>query len=203
MTNVELYGIVLCGGKSSRMGTDKSLLNYHGVEQRYHLYGLLKPFCEQTFISYDPKSQVPDAAFHSISDLPVYSGKGPITGLLSAFALFPEKHMLLIGCDYPFLQAADISHFLSQIPSNAIAAAFYNYHDNCYEPVLAWYSSTAGILIAKYFDEGNTSLQKFLEKIGAYKVQPSDINVIRSIDTYEEYILAKEQMAIKHKILDA
>ena len=45
------YGLVLCGGKSTRMGTDKSMLQYHSKPQRYYVYDLLFPLCEKVFIS--------------------------------------------------------------------------------------------------------------------------------------------------------
>jgi len=37
-----LNGLVLAGGKSTRMGTDKGLLNYHGQAQRYYLFNLMQ-----------------------------------------------------------------------------------------------------------------------------------------------------------------
>ena len=204
MKDVELYGIVLCGGKSSRMGTDKSLLNYHGIGQRYYLCELLNQFCARTFISCNANTPAPDgAAYNFIHDHPLYSGNGPISGLVSAFSRFPTKNMLLIGCDYPFLEADHISYFLSQIPADAIAAAFYNHHENYYEPVLAWYSVTAGVMVRKYLNEGHTSLQQFLVKINAYKVQASDTDMIRSVDTYDEYLSAIERLANKNKIFNA
>ncbi|MBK8495728.1 MAG: NTP transferase domain-containing protein [Chitinophagaceae bacterium] len=41
------YGLVLCGGNSSRMGTDKSMLQYYDKPQRYHVYDMLLPFVKR------------------------------------------------------------------------------------------------------------------------------------------------------------
>ena len=46
-----LHGLVVCGGQSTRMGMDKSQLQYHGVPQREWLYELLQPLCEDVYIS--------------------------------------------------------------------------------------------------------------------------------------------------------
>ncbi|NNE77041.1 MAG: NTP transferase domain-containing protein, partial [Pricia sp.] len=47
----KIYGLVLAGGKSSRMGKDKGLIPYHGMPQREYLYHLLGRVCDKTFLS--------------------------------------------------------------------------------------------------------------------------------------------------------
>ncbi len=51
MTGKILYGLVLCGGNSSRMGRDKSKITYHLKEQKYHVFDLLKELSDKVFIS--------------------------------------------------------------------------------------------------------------------------------------------------------
>ena len=46
-----LYGLVLAGGRSTRMGQDKSLISYHGKAQREYMADLLGQWCSRTFIS--------------------------------------------------------------------------------------------------------------------------------------------------------
>lgn len=50
-SNDKIYGLVLAGGKSNRMGKDKSRLHYHGQPHALFLYKLLSKFCEKTFLS--------------------------------------------------------------------------------------------------------------------------------------------------------
>ena len=50
-----LFGLVLAGGKSQRMGEDKGLINYHGKIQREYMADLLDDICEETFISCRPE----------------------------------------------------------------------------------------------------------------------------------------------------
>ena len=47
----------MCGGKSSRMGTDKSRIIYHEKEQQYHVYEMLQLICEDVFISCNKEQQ--------------------------------------------------------------------------------------------------------------------------------------------------
>ena len=53
-----LNGLVLAGGKSERMGFDKSVLNWHGKAQRYYMADMLAPFCDEVFLSCRPDQQV-------------------------------------------------------------------------------------------------------------------------------------------------
>ena len=47
----KLYGLVLSGGRSTRMGKDKGLINYHGIPQRDYIYNLLNEVCDETYMS--------------------------------------------------------------------------------------------------------------------------------------------------------
>jgi molybdopterin-guanine dinucleotide biosynthesis protein A len=198
LNSENLHGLVLCGGNSSRMGADKSMLSYHGIEQRYHLYHLLTRLCSRSFISCSKTQTVDaDSTYETITDDERYAGNGPLSGLLTAFERFPSSHILAIGCDYPFLKAADMSNFLASIPDETTAAAFYDQQNGFYIPVLAWYSQQAGISLKKYFQDGNSSLQRFLLANNAYKYLPADSSCIRSVDTYEEFVNAREQLQAK------
>jgi molybdopterin-guanine dinucleotide biosynthesis protein A len=175
-----LYGLVLCGGRSSRMGEDKSFIVYHGKPQCYHVYEMLQQFCTETFISCNAnQSHLININFKIVEDQKVHENKGPATGVLTAFSTYPEKNFLVIGCDYPFLTAEEIRHFLASIPRASVAAAFYNHQEQCYQPVIAWYSSEAGAVLKK----SQVSLKQLLHDINAYKHTPLDPSALISVDT--------------------
>ena len=46
-----LKGLVLAGGRSTRMGVSKARINWYGKEQQYYLADLLNSCCEEVFIS--------------------------------------------------------------------------------------------------------------------------------------------------------
>lgn len=185
------YGLVVCGGNSSRMGTDKSLLQYHDKPQRYHVYEMLLPFCEKVFISCNEMqwNNIEDG-YSFLKDDAAYSNIGPIAALLTAFKQFPEKNILLIGCDYPFLTSTELQQFLMHCTGENNAVAFYNDQEELYEPLLAWYPYQLFDKLKKIHEANQFSLQHFLRDNDAAKFYPADKNSITSIDTKEAFIKA-------------
>jgi len=84
----DTYGLVMCGGHSNRMGTDKSMLQYYNKPQRYHVYDMLLPFCEKVFISCNAQqAKSVDAGYNFIEEAPIYQDFGPMAALNWPFTL--------------------------------------------------------------------------------------------------------------------
>jgi len=178
------YGLVACGGSSSRMGTDKSMLIYDRKPQRYHMYEMLQPFCEKVFISCrEEQAGTVEDGYNILTDHPAYNEIGPMAALLSAFTAFPKKNMLLIGCDYPFLTANDLKQFSAYCNDEVHAVAFYNDKGNVYEPLLAWYDHNSFSALKEMYDTKQYSLQHFLRTVEAIKFYPGNEKSIISVDT--------------------
>jgi molybdopterin-guanine dinucleotide biosynthesis protein A len=190
-----LYGIIVCGGASSRMGTDKSMLVYHDKSQCYHLYEMLLPFCEKVFISCNESQVIQfEPSYSTMPDLPVYNNIGPMAALLTAFKRFPGKDILAIGCDYPFLTGVDLINFLNSFKKTVTAAAFYNSAVKLYEPLLAYYNHRSMEAIIKMYANKEYSLQHFLKINNAFKFYPGNLKTIESIDTAGEFLLATKSI---------
>lgn len=183
-----LVGIVACGGKSLRMGRDKSKLVYFAKQQRYHIYEVLCGICSEVFISCNSiQINEIDAGCRAIEDLTKYENSGPMAALLTAFEKFPQKNFLLIGCDYPFITQNDLSEFINSISDETRASAFFNVNDGFYEPLLAYYPSNCFENILFNFSKKNFSLQYFLKSVNAQRFFPSNPKSIVGIDTADEF----------------
>jgi molybdopterin-guanine dinucleotide biosynthesis protein A len=189
----ETYALVLCGGRSSRMGTDKSMLQYYDKPQRYHVYDMLQPCCEQVFISCDTDQfKSIEDGYHAIADDEIFSDMGPMGALLTAFARFPGKNILLTGCDYPFLKADELKRFLVYCKDKP--ASFYNQEAAIYESMLAWYPFSCFEELKVMFEAKQQSLQQLLRQNNAIKYLPADTKCIQSVDTMQAYIQACKQI---------
>jgi len=183
-----LYGLVVCGGQSSRMGTDKSMLVYYGMPQMYYLYDMLEKLCNKTFLSCNvaQSEEIPND-YNLIIDTPKYTNSGPMAAIFSAFEKYPEANFLVVGCDYPFIKSEHLAYLIDSFSGDALAASYYNEKEKVREPLLAIYRSECYAEILMLFEKGDYSLNHFLKDIDAQKIIPSSPEIIISIDTKEEY----------------
>ncbi|MEO6488294.1 MAG: NTP transferase domain-containing protein [Ferruginibacter sp.] len=189
-----LFGLVICGGNSKRMGSDKSLLVYYKKPQRYHLYDMLRPVCEKVFISCNASqsSDIP-AEYEPLVDISSCFNIGPMAAIVTACIHYPENDFLVIGCDYPFLAEDELYSFVSSNEQN-IPAAFYNDLEDLYEPLLGYYPGNCNHELMKMYATGQYSLQHFLKNESASKYHPVNKKSIRSIDTRYDYVKAKKSI---------
>src|SRR6476469_2756658 len=78
-----LRGLVLAGGRSERMQTDKGALQYHGLDQRQHTASLLAEFCPDVRVSVRP-DQAAELPTGLIALPDTFLNLGPLGGILSA-----------------------------------------------------------------------------------------------------------------------
>jgi len=187
-----LIGLIACGGNSSRMGMDKSMLIYQHKPEVYRLYELLEIFCETVLISCNANQAAGiDSSYNCCPDLDCYANNGPIAGLLSAFTNVPGNNILLIGCDYPFLDADCLQGFAAFIQHENKPAAFYNEKEQLFEPLLAFYPFHECKQLKERYHTNQLSLQHYLKSANARKYIPANEKCMTSIDTYSDYINTK------------
>lgn len=157
-----LYGLVLMGGRSTRMGTDKSRLTYHGKPQREHLTDLLQPYCDAVFwsVNAQQEAQLPDADQLLIVD--AFTLNGPLNGIASAFARHPSVAWLAVACDMPRLTNRTLDALVTNRNPAKPATAFWDSDGRFPEPLLAIWEPAVAPLIRQAVAEGNVSPRKLL-----------------------------------------
>jgi len=194
-----VFGLVICGGKSSRMGEDKSLLNYNGIPQRYHVYELLRPLCEKIFLSCNTdQAKTISEKYNVIVDAPQYENIGPMAALLSAFELHDGISFICAGCDYPFVRKEDLQKLIDSRNEQAIAVSYFNKSAALHEPLLAVYENASYYLMRKNFENKKYSLRYFLEEVKAIKVFPSSADVLTGVNNREQYEEALKRIQLKN-----
>ena len=181
----DLCGVILIGGKSSRMETDKFLLNYHGTTQLNYLNSLLSSFCKKIYISCNANQSLPLNEYNALYDDLKYGDHGPYSALLSILN-FTKSAVLVIGCDYPFLGSADISLLINNRDKQALATCF-NGNDNLPEPLLSIYEGHALIKLKESANANNFSLRQFLLNNSHKKVEGCNTKSFISVDTKAAY----------------
>ena len=112
MTDSAIYGLVLAGGKSRRMGQDKALLSRNGKSQLRSMVELLEGHVDRVFVSTrsDQQDEPERRQFEQIVDR--YFDMGPAAGILSAMEEHPDVDWLVVACDLPNIDDRTIRFLL-------------------------------------------------------------------------------------------
>jgi molybdopterin-guanine dinucleotide biosynthesis protein A len=158
----QVFGLVLTGGKSRRMGTDKALLDHDGQSQLAYVAGVLAACVDEVFVSTRPDQESDEerAQYQQIVDR--YSDLGPVAGILSALEERPEVDWLVVACDLPNIDAQTIRYLLEQRGGEQPFTAYTSSHDGLPEPLCALYHSGCDDIIRRFVDDGMNCPRKIL-----------------------------------------
>lgn len=176
-------GLVLAGGESTRMGSDKGLMSYHGLPQREHLWYLLQSLTENTFISCRP-GQIADSKFPLLED--TWSDLGPFGAVLSAFQRFPGHAWLVVACDFPILDMDALQQLMDARNPSAYATSFWDDRAGQPEPWISILEPTLYPLLMMYESKGRSSLRGILEDYGCQTIRPLRPEILLNANTPEE-----------------
>ena len=154
-------GVVLVGGKSSRMGRDKASLKFDGQTLQDRIVGVLRQcFSEVLIIRED--------------DVP---GLGPIGGLHTALRRVKTEAVFLTACDMPFMDATLIRRMAGEL-SDYDAAAIPG------EPLHAVYAAHILPVVEQQISKGEYAMHRLLSKL---RVKSFGAPPIVNVNTPEEW----------------
>jgi molybdenum cofactor guanylyltransferase len=182
MKTKTINGLILIGGRSSRMGSDKSLLAYHGQSQRAYLYELLNKYCSKVFFSCREEQ---DIEYPKIIDNQCIS---PISGILSAFEIDAKTAWLVVACDMPSVDESVIQKLIQNRNSSKPATTFFNPVNQAPEPLLTIYEPSIFEILKKYVSAGNKSPMRLLQSFDIQLISLDDDAILKNVNTSAEYL---------------
>ncbi|MHB1922101.1 MAG: NTP transferase domain-containing protein [Chitinophagaceae bacterium] len=194
-----LNGLVLTGGRSIRMGSDKGKMIWQGKQHRYKLSELLKNFCTSVWISCR-EDQVPsiDPAYPSLPD--TFPGLGPFGAILSAFRQDPGAAWLVVACDLPLLDFATLRFLVDHRLSSAPATAFLNPVDGLPEPLLTIWEPKSYFLLLCALYQGRFSPRAILQNNPIQLLKAPLPGPLFNVNTPEEKEQAQSLLHQKNKL---
>jgi molybdopterin-guanine dinucleotide biosynthesis protein A len=144
MTTSDLTTVIMAGGKSSRMGTDKSFVPLLGKPMIEHVLDSVAGIGrEQVLITNKPEE-------YAYLNLPmygdIYPDKGPLGGFHSALTHAGTPYILVVACDMPWLNRTLLEYMVSIRETADIIVPRWEkfpeplhaiYHQNCLAPITA------------------------------------------------------------------
>lgn len=184
-----IKGLVLAGGKSSRMGKDKTQLDYHGVPQLDYTVELLKENLLDTYVSIAETDESSEQK--TIRD--TFKDLGPFGAICSAFRKDPNKAWLVMATDLPFVGKTLIKKLLSKRNPKKIATALKGKSKPFVEPLVTIYEPKAYPVLLNYLSQGYSCPRKVLINSPVEIVEVED-TLIQNINTPKEYQNAIDEL---------
>ena len=186
-----LYGLVLAGGRSTRMGADKAALRYGGRTQLERAMELLGRHVQRAFVSVraGQDDDALRARYPRIADL--HEGLGPIAGILAAQEAYPEAAWLVLACDLPLLDEATLAGLVRARDPARAATAYRSSHDGLPEPLCAIYEPMSHPALAACVAQGRNCPRKFLIGAGIPLLDPGAAGALDNVNTPGDYATAR------------
>ena len=183
-----LFGLVLAGGRSTRMQRDKATIEYRpGESQLDAAVRLLAPRVGRTFVSVRAE-QRDDGARARYPQIVDRGGvEGPIAGISAALGEHPDAAWLVLACDLPFLDAQTLDTLIGARDAGAEATAFRSSHDGLPEPLCAIYEPGAREPMAAHIAGGRNCPRKFLINAKTRLLEQPNPRALDNINTVAEY----------------
>jgi molybdenum cofactor guanylyltransferase len=185
MKTTGITGIVMAGGRSSRMGTDKSLMLLRGKSLVQYAIDAIKPLCAQVVISANKNAY----DFTGCEVWPdIYPIQAPMIGLYSCLKRSTTDVNIVVSCDMPLLQTSLFEHLLSELGSNDIVVPE---HDNHMEPLCGIYRSSVASSLKAFIEAQNYKLHEFISASShlSLSINPSHFSpyIFMNVNTLTEF----------------
>jgi molybdopterin-guanine dinucleotide biosynthesis protein A len=167
---IEFSGVILAGGKSRRMGRDKSQLILHGetlVARAIRLIGALTGDLILVTTAPDPFAGL-DARLTG----DVIPGGGALSGIHAGLSAARHEWSLVVACDMPFLNLDLLRYMASLAPGRAAVAP--RWQDEL-ETLHAFYSRECIPVIEPILKRGGGRIIEFYERVNVRYVEPDEI----------------------------
>lgn len=194
--NISAY--ILCGGKSSRMQTEKGLVHYNNKPFIKWIIEAVAPITKSIFLVTDNQDYAA-LGYPLIPD--VYKAKGPVGGIFSALNHSDDDYNLILSCDVPNISTSVIQKYLINNKEANKDVTFLSDDDNIY-PLIAIYNKRIASKFLEVINYDKLKLVSLLRELECQKikVKTEDFRALKNINTKEELeILENKEKEISTK----
>lgn len=177
-------GILLAGGKSSRMGEDKAFMRYHNRYLYEYSLSILNLFSEEIILS-SANPRFKNLEYPCISD--EISNLGPLGGIYSCLKLIKNESAIVLPCDLPFITGKIIEFLIENSGGYDITIALN--HEKRPEPLIGIYSSSLIPLIKEMIHSNQNKMQELFLRANTNFVMVPEITpeMFRNINNPEDF----------------
>jgi len=164
----DVTGIILAGGKSSRMGEEKGLAMLNGKPLVVYALDTLQPLCHKMVIS----------ANHHLEDYMKFGvdvvedavkNIGPMGGVYTCLQRSSTRYNLILSCDTPFITTSLFTYLLDSVENDQ---AVVPSHDGGFiEPLCGVYATNVIWTLQSFIEKKTYKLLDFITAVNYKKVE--------------------------------
>jgi molybdopterin-guanine dinucleotide biosynthesis protein A len=153
---LQATGIILCGGKNSRMGVNKAFLSVGGKEIIHWLLDCLKPVLPEIILVTNEPRCYRNLDVRIVSDL--IPACGPLSGIHAGLIFSANFYNLVLACDMPFINSRLVSYLLERAPGYDLTVPKL---EKGLEPLFAVYAKSCLPFIEENLKKGRVKVIDF------------------------------------------
>lgn len=166
----EIAGLILIGGKSTRMGRPKALVELAGIPLWLRAVESLTPHVNEVlFLGHVPGFIAPPE-YRQVYDNP--SDVGPLGGLLAGLDISGYEHHLLVAVDYPLVRFSFLEGLGARIGS---LLAICGQTSEFVDPLVAYYHKDCAPVIRTMLAEGETRTHRLFGRVSSFVIPPAEM----------------------------
>jgi molybdenum cofactor guanylyltransferase len=183
----DIIGVILAGGQSSRIGSDKALLIYRDKAFIQLITDELKNVFKEVIVISDHGKEYKFLGLPIYED--IYKNKGPLAGIHAALTI-TKKDIFVVSCDLPLVNEDLILSLLKASSSQEIAAFSVN---GLIQPLFGIYKFSCVKKLESDLEAGKLSVHKFIRDCQSQIFDAENFlfkNVsplLRNINSFEQY----------------
>ena len=189
----DITGIILCGGRSSRMGVNKSFLK---LGERYVIEiisSLMKELFNRVILITNETHLYEFLKIELLED--ICKGKGPLGGIHSGLVHSKSENNFIISCDIPLISKETIE-FIMDYPSEKCIKV--PYADGFIQQLCGVYSKSCLPLIDEIFNEENNQKKCMVLKL-VDRAESEIINIENEIKGYDTNMFLNMNDMVQYK----
>lgn len=173
------------------MGSDKSLMEFHGKPQREYLFDLLTEFCSEVYLSCKDCSGIPER-LNPLQDQ--FDIDSPLNGILSAFLKDTSCAWLTVAVDMPLIDAPTLQYLVDRRDPEKVATCFLDSDGQKPEPLLTLWEPKAFPMLQAFHNSKQISPRDFLLQHDIGLLSVPDRKILTNINSPDDLTKYNQQM---------
>ena len=171
MKKNNITGIILAGGKSSRMGEDKSFILFLGRPLIEVLIDKISPLFSDLIIVTNKPQLYKKYGIRTEADL--VKDKGPLAGIYTGLISSKDSYNFVFACDMPFLNQDLIKYILKEADGYDVVIPEY---EGRFQPLCAIYSKECIAPIEDGLSKNKLKIIDFLKHVKVRRINEKEIS---------------------------